>query len=284
MARAPEGMVWIASYPKSGNTWMRLLLANLFAEDGAPVDINSLALPGDIASSREVFEYQSLVDSHLLTDDEVDRLRPGVLEDYAARVDGERWMKCHDAYGRLADGTPILGRAARAALYLVRDPRDVAVSFAFHQSRDLEKVVPELDDAKDAMRSHAQVRQRLLTWSGHVASWLDQGDVPVHPIRYEDLLADTLGVFRRALDFLGVEYEPEEAARAVRHARFEELQRQELEKGFKERMRRQEMFFRQGEAGDWRRRLTQAQALAIETAHGEVMRRLGYEPAMEVQS
>ena len=75
--------VWLASYPKSGNTWFRLLVANLSADDGKPVDINDLPERGGIASARAPFDHLLLIDSGLLTHDEADSLRPRVYEELA---------------------------------------------------------------------------------------------------------------------------------------------------------------------------------------------------------
>ena len=111
-----------------------------------------------------------------------------------------------------------------------------------------------------------------------MASWLDQTDIPVHLIRYEDLQADTVGALRRALDFAGRPATDEEIRRAVAFADFAELRRQEQEKGFRETPARPGgLFFRRGEAGAWRDELTPEQVARIEAAHGPMMRRLGYE-------
>lgn len=278
MPLLPPGLVWIASYPKSGNTWMRLLLSNLVSASERPDDINDLTLSSPIATARAIFDDHSLLESVLLREDEADLLRPAVHDAQAAEAetDGSA-VKTHDAYTRLADGTPLLGRRARAALYLVRDPRDVAVSFAFHRSIDMDRSIQLLNNPAGRLNATPrQLRQRLLDWSGHAASWLDQTDVPTHLIRYEDLRADTVAVFRRALDFLGIRHAPEDAERAVRHSDFAELQRQEREKGFRERQKEQDMFFRRGEVGDWRNHLDEAQVRRIETAHAAMMVRLGY--------
>jgi aryl sulfotransferase len=66
--------IWLASYPKSGNTWMRALLGNVLAQDGAPSGID--ALLGAHASDRTRFDFVMLLDTGLLTHDEVDDLRP----------------------------------------------------------------------------------------------------------------------------------------------------------------------------------------------------------------
>ncbi|WP_448192476.1 sulfotransferase domain-containing protein [Azospirillum sp. sgz301742] len=282
MPTLPDGMVWLASYPKSGNTWMRALLSNLIGGADQPEDINDLALRDGIASGRGIFEEQTLVDSHLLTEGEAEALRPSVLDAYAVSRSGGALVKVHDAYTHLLDGTPLLGRAGRAALYLVRDPRDVAVSFAFHLSVSLDEAIDLMNNPTGSLwATNVQFRQLLTDWSGHVCGWLDQTDLPVHLIRYEDLWADTPGEFCRALDFLGIRYEEEAAVRAVRHADFAELQRQERRAGFRERAKGQTIFFRQGQVGDWRRHLSAAQVRTIETAHAAVMARLGYERMTE---
>lgn len=281
MLTLPSGLIWLASYPKSGNTWMRILLSNLFADTDQPENINTLSLRDGIASDRKTFEDDTLLDSHLLTVEEAEILRPTAHDDHAARSGGI-FVKTHDAYTLLADGTPLLGRAAQGALYLVRDPRDVAVSFAFHQSMTMERAANFIGMPNAALRANEkQFRQRLSDWSGHVRSWLDQSDVPVHLIRYEDLKADTLGVFCAALDFLSISYEREAAARAVRHADFDELRRQERAQGFRESQEGQAAFFRAGRTGDWRRHLNETQVRKIETDHAAMMTRLSYERVTE---
>jgi aryl sulfotransferase len=286
----PRGAVWIASYPKSGNTWMRILLANLTGGLDGPEDINRLSLYEDVASSRALFEDQTLVDSRLLLAHEIEAWRPAALDAYVTSRRSMAFIKGHDCWTHLPDGTPRLGRAARAALYLVRDPRDVAVSFSSYLAASLDWTIELMNSPGYTFgASDSQVRLRIDDWSGNVCSWLDQADVPVHPIRYEDLLADTAGVFRRALHFLGVSFENEaveedSVSRAVRHADFTELQRQEREKGFAEGSGKQEFFFRQGRGGNWRNHLTEAHIRRIESAHGTTMQRLGYELVTEMET
>ena len=278
MTGLPDGLVWLASFPKSGNTWLRVLLANLSAAHDGPADINApRTRGGGIASGRPPFEEDTLVDPSLLTDDEAERLRPA-FHDFRASQKDPQFVKTHDAFTRLTDGTPLLGSGARAALYVVRDPRDVAVSYSFFFDVDLEEAADELSDVDLVLpASRFQFRQKLLGWSGHVRSWLDQRSVPVHVVRYEDLLTDTAGELRRALEFVGVHASSEEIAASVRHSAFAELRRQEAERGFRERGARAQMFFREGRAGAWRERLPAALARKIERDHGEVMARLGYD-------
>lgn len=279
---AARPIVWLASFPKSGNTWFRIFLANLNAGEAGPADINNLDERGGIASSRYEFEEVTLLDSSLLAHDDVDRLRPRVYEAVAAETCEPRWIKVHDAYTATDEGEPLFGcGTARAAIYLVRDPRDIAVSLAHHHDTTIDAAIalmnrPGGEYCSDVTSLARQLRQKLNGWSGHVTSWLDQGDVPVHTVRYEDLLAEPVARFGAALKFANRPATDEEIARAVGHSDFAELQRQEAEKGFGERMPCAASFFRAGRAGGWRESLTRAQVDAIEQCHAAVMARLGY--------
>jgi aryl sulfotransferase len=297
------GFAWLASYPKSGNTWFRLLIANLAARD-EPADINAMPERGGIASGRGDFHFHTLIDSGLLTHDEADALRPRVYEAIArdgGADDGSddsrdksrlpRLIKAHDAYLDTPLGEPLLAaaRGASRAILIVRDPRDVAPSLANHRHSTIDAAIDFLVDreacfAAGARSQNAQLRQRLLDWSGHAASWLDQRDLPVHLVRYEDLKAAPVATFAAALDFLGCAFTADELEQAVDFASFERLQAQEKANGFAEWRSPDgtDLFFRRGESQGWRRELTPEQARRIEAAHAPMMARLGYGIDVEV--
>jgi aryl sulfotransferase len=282
--------VWLASYPKSGNTWFRMLVANLSATD-EPVDINSLRERGGLASARADFHFHTLIESGLLTHDEADGLRPRVYEAIADHTDDDdddalpKLVKVHDAYLDTPLGEPLLAgvRGACGAILIVRDPRDIAPSLANHMHSTIDEAIDFMNDrracfAGGARAQNAQFRQRLLDWSGHAASWLDQRDFPVHLARYEDLKAAPIDTFRAALNFAGRCFARAVMERAVDFASFERLQAQEKARGFAEwRSRRGDgAFFRQGQSQAWRRELTPDQAGRIEASHAPMMARLGY--------
>jgi aryl sulfotransferase len=281
--------VWLASYPKSGNTWFRLLAANLSAT-AEPVDINDMGERGGIASARGDFEFHTMLDSGLLSHDETDALRPRIYEAMAAddETDGVRLVKAHDAYLTTPLGEPLLAgaRAAAGAIVIVRDPRDIAASLANHRHTTIDAAIDFMADNEACLSGGTkaqltQLRQRLLHWSGHVASWLDQTDIPVHLVRYEDLQAEPLASFAAAMAFAGRDLALADAQRAVDFTRFERLQAQEVERGFVEWRPHGAgaLFFRRGETQAWRRELTAEQVQRIESAHGPMMRRLAYPPS-----
>ncbi len=289
--------VWLASYPKSGNTWMRMLIGCLSLKDVDTIDINQTAESGGIASARAPFDYVTLLESGLLTFDEIDRLRPRVYEaqeqnlrEHLTDEEDEpatTFVKAHDAYTLNSLGEPVLAGAlgARGAILVVRDPRDVVASLANHNQSTLDEAIESMNRPNDALcarpgRQHNQLRQIMLGWSGHTASWLDQQDIPVHLVRYEMLKQDTVNTFMQAMAFGGRVVTVAEAERAVRLADFSQLQAKEQEQGFGERPPRVTAFFRKGQMGGWRDELTEDQVRRVEEAHAPMMERLGYERSL----
>jgi hypothetical protein len=284
--------IWLASYPKSGNTWLRVLIANLNASDGVPVNINNLPVDQSLASAREPFDHFLLIDSGLLTHEEIDGLRPRLYEELAGRqspgssAEHIHVAKVHDAYTVIPQGEPLLAgtRGAAGAIVIVRDPRDIALSLANHRGTTVDEAITFLNDPNATFsggldRLPRQLRQKLLSWSQHVESWLEQRDIPIHLVRYEDLAADTVGVFRSALLFAGISVADKGIERAVSFSQFAVLQQQERESGFYEAPRpfRGSVFFRRGQPGGWRDELMSSQVARIEAEHAPMMRRLGYQ-------
>jgi hypothetical protein len=277
-----KGIVWLASYPKSGNTWFRTFLTNLLRDDDRPADINHLG-GGPIASARIPFDEALGYDSGEMTFEEVDRLRPEVYVYLARQAKETLFCKVHDAYTFLPDGRPLIPpEATQCALYFIRNPLDVAVSFAHHSGHDrFGKVIRRMAEAEDSFcetdaTEPNQLRQKLLSWSGHVVSWVDAPGIRVRVIRYEDMKLRTEETFTEAVRFAGLAVDSSRIRKAIEFSRFEELQAQERKSGFGEKMPLARSFFRKGEVGSWREKLTADQAAAIVASHGDVMRRFGY--------
>lgn len=171
--------------------------------------------------------------------------------------------------------------ATLGALYILRNPLDVASSAANHWNCSIDHAIvnmgnPDTRFARSRKKMAAQLEQRLLNWSGHVLSWADAPGLNCLTIRYEDMLQDPLNTFSRAAAFLQMPKDPQRIEKAIRFSAFSELSRQEAEKGFYERPQHTARFFQQGKSGGWREQLTAEQVARIVAEHGEVMRRFGY--------
>jgi len=275
-------IVWLASYPKSGNTWFRTFLTNFLRDTDKPADINDLE-GGPIASARKGFDEAVGYDSGELTPDEADALRPEVYIHQACRSEETLYCKVHDAYTFLPDGRPMIPpEATEAALYFIRNPLDVSVSYASHGgSSNYDRIVrfmgdPEACVARSEFSEMGQLRQRLLSWSRHVLSWQNVPGIRVKVIRYEDMKQQPEVTFTEAVRFLGLPDQPERIRKAILFSSFEELQKQEQSKGFRERLPRAKNFFRKGRIGSWREALNPAQTARLIADHSEVMRQWGY--------
>jgi aryl sulfotransferase len=274
--------VWLASYPKSGNTWMRIML-NSLRQDGKPVDIND-DQNASILSRRELEQHFG-VESSDLTRDEIDAVRPE-LHRAIARASKEEliFRKVHDKCWSNSAGERIFPpEVSLGAIYIVRDPRDVAVSAAHYYDVDLDESVSWLAEgmrtiARSVRKLNAQLRQPLGSWSEHVTSWLDYAAMPVLLVRYEDMLADSAAELTRVVDFLGLseKFSPETMAKVAEAHTFSTLRAQEQERGFRGNLPETQQFFRQGRSGEGKERLASAQIRQIEAQHGAIMARLGY--------
>ena len=281
-----KAVVWLASYPKSGNTWMRLLLANLLSNRNEPISINDIELNTRSLVRRTDIEDLTLIDTDLLTPDESLLLRARIAVAIIAEAAAKQellFVKTHDAYCCLPDGTPFLGQAGpRKAIYVVRDPRDVAVSLSFHMSCTVDKAIEYLSNERFCIPNiekqlTSQLPQHLLSWSNHVTSWIKQQDVLIHIIRYEDLREEPFSVFSAAVAFLGIDASRERIEQAIRFSDFATLQEQEIQKDFCERHPNSSArFFREGRAGGWIDVLTERQSATIVANHQEAMMQLGY--------
>jgi aryl sulfotransferase len=275
---------WLASYPKSGNTWMRMMLRSL-RNNGAPVDINESDQQSTILS-RSDFEEFFGAESSDLTQNEIDAVRPA-LHRAMARASKESLIlrKVHDRCWFTASGEPVFPpEVSRGAVYIVRDPRDVAVSAAHHFHIDVEESVRQMGNsnriiARSSKRLETQLSQPLGSWSEHVVSWLDHAVMPVLLVRYEDMLVDSTKELARVVEFLGLsrKFNREACAIAAAQSDFTKLRQQEEEGGFKEKPpAATTLFFRQGRSGEGKKILPPSLTQKIVLDHSEAMARLGY--------
>ena len=270
-------IVWLASYPKSGNTWMRAFLANLFRNPDAPVGINDLHRFAFGDARADFYETVAGRPLEEISDAELHALRPKVHRLIAAKRPETLFVKTHNASLAL-EGVPLITpEVTAAAIYIIRNPLDVTLSYAHHFGLSLEETVEAMaSPSNQVLTVGRNVFQHIADWSGHVESWTGAAGLACHVVRYEDLVRQPGKTFGKVVKFLRLPPNPARLAKAVRFSAFETLARQEQEAGFIERSKNTDRFFRKGRVGEWREALSPETVEKVVEAHGAVMRKFGY--------
>ena len=272
------GILWMASYPKSGNTWLRAFLANYLKNSSAPMPIDDLrhfilgdglAGPFEKVAGRPVDE---------MTAEEIQALRPKVHEMFAYSSSETVFVKTHNAISIL-DGIPtITPEFTSGAIYIVRNPLDVAVSYAHHYGIDYDSAIDAMGSDELVAPPHGnQVHQYLGSWSTNVRSWTTAPGLKRHVMRYEDMAIKPEKTWRALIKFLELPLERPRLKKAIKFSSFKELANQEKKDGFVEAVPiGNRTFFRKGKAGVWRKELSADQIKRLIDDHGEVMTDHGY--------
>lgn len=265
---------FIASYPKSGQTWLRLFL--IAHEDPDRFDINVRPPHHLQDTDRAYHERVSPAPLDQLSEKEMFAIRGAALV-HMIRDHGTPYLKTHAANITLdwQDNVIPVGLTDRA-VYVVRDPRDVAISFADHEGWSIDETIEAMADQVRVIQKPGGVRQPLASWSLHVRSWMREMPFNVCVVRYEDLVVDAGKIFRQVLEFLEIPFDPWKFRSALDVTSFENLANDERKHGFKAKSEHQKRFFRSGRSGVWRDVLTPDQVARMEADHGEVMRALRY--------
>ena len=244
--------VFLTSYPRSGNTWTRFLLGNLIYQDEPVTFLNIEARVPEIYFNSD----------HRMRD----LPRPRIL-------------KSHECFQPFYPNI----------IYIVRDPRDVAVSFYHHNLKagNIPDQYP-MDDFVNRFLG-AEFDRKWGTWADHVQSWLlmRQHDPGFILLRYEDMKLDTEHELLRVADFLrqrslhDIDSRPQKLRRAIELSSPERMRKLEKEQGgewvLTKSTRSDKPFVRSATAGKWKSVLSPASVMAIEKAWGSIMRELGYE-------
>jgi estrone sulfotransferase len=227
--------VFIVSYPRSGNTWVRFLFANLLGRQGEEIDFYSVH-----QHVPEVGRHESIIE----------------------RLQHPRLIKSHSPY------VPEYSKV----IYIVRDGRDVYVSYYFYNSKRL----PHGTTFKEFLK---RTDHFPCLWSEHVSSWLfdrpESSNVLV--VRFEDLISNCLAQLERMCRFIGLERNTEELRSAVSAASFSNLHRLETERGRPYAGEQTQIFTRSGNIGDWHGYFGIEEKQIYKSREGHVLIQAGYE-------
>ena len=275
-----RNIVWIASYPKSGSTWLRCLLtAIMFPED--PLDINRL-IGGSYQLDRQALDDHSAIESANMSFDELIPYRADFHRSLAEQADGMLFLKTHNRYlGPDDNGVLFPGEISRGAIYVVRDPVDIIPSLAHHEGRDFAWTVDRLNDCGATLnrwpdKTSPSLPEWMDNWSGHVASWLDQTAIPICLVRYEDLHQNAHETFAKVLAFCGIATSAAQIDTAIQACALSRLKEKEISSPFREAVTSTRPFFRSGTIGEGHRKISSAALESILYNHIGQMERLGY--------
>lgn len=272
-----KSIVWLASYPKSGNTWTRIFLANYLTNAKDPVPINQVHKFGMGDSIPKTYRMVGGANVDTMNVNVTLGLRDRVLQGIVANNADVNLVKTHNI-NKPALGTDLIpAKFTRSAIYIMRNPLDLVLSYARHYGMSIDDTVTAISHPDHVNQpDETTVFQFLGSWSDHVESWTKATPFPTCVLRYEDMLTDPHGAFTKVLQNIGVPVEPERLDRAVKHSSFKEVSRQEKKDGFAERSRHSERFFSKGTSDNWKTELTEEQVSKIRKAHRKVMKKHGY--------
>lgn len=273
-------LLWIASYPKSGNTWLRAFIENYLRNQSKPVDINTLfRIRQAEAKAYRYAPYVTGGDTTSLSVEDICALRPRVQADIARDAKGTVFLKTHNYRGEFA-GYPLQNAAVTSgAIYIVRNPLDIVISLARYFDLGIDEAIDYMaEEATGTANEKENVPQIISSWSIHVQSWTQEPRPEILVLRYEDMLGNPVKAFRKLVSFLGQPRDPERLKKAIRFSSFDQLRLQESRSGFIEKHENANSFFRQGRKNQWSSKLTDEQIRRVIDCHREQMTRLKYLP------
>ena len=270
-------IVWIASYPKSGNTWVRAFLHEILRQDGGAFDLGRMAQTAGNEASIDNYRAIDPRPWSRWTPGEVSRARPAAQAAFARRHGHVVFCKTHLAVLRSRGQSTINMDVTAGAIYIVRNPLDIAPSYADHQGVPLDIAIDLMNlENHETPSTSSHVSELLGSWSQNVETWTRRSLPGLHVMRYEDMLASPVATFSDLAAFLKLKVLRRRIKEAVRTTSFGNLRRQEDEKGFGERSAPQKRFFRQGRAGTWRTELSAGQVREIASRNEAMMRKFDY--------
>ncbi|MEE9327780.1 MAG: sulfotransferase domain-containing protein [Cocleimonas sp.] len=265
-------ITWIASFPRSGNTWIRALITAY--NNGGEIHINNIMQTGD--KNPEYYDdiINRPINDWAMSDQAL--IKPAAMMRMLEDADGNLMLKTHDCNIDLSGVAQIPHDITRAAIYIVRDPRDLALSFKNHyNSASINDAIDTLLDNKSLMRfPNKGLYTPQLSWAIHVSSWMRELPYPVYALRYEDLLTKPFDILSEIIKFLGLDYDAELVTKSIESCQFDKLRKQEEKEGFREGVGQE--FFHKGESQRWKQELAPKLQDRIISACRKEMQSLGY--------
>ena len=282
-------IIWLASYPKSGNTWVRSFLTSLLYNKKNEANLKDLV---NIQQYPLRSHFTNLVSK---IDDLSELSSNWILSQKIINQDKKiKFFKTHHALCKFKNSYFTNGEVSLGVVHIVRDPRNVISSILYHYSKkNYEEAKDFLFDERKAIGKRfdpndPEVNRNIFTvlssWKNHYTSW-KQFKKNYLLIKYEDLLSNPKDEFYNLSNYLSkllsIEFENNKINHAIKSNSFENLKKLEKEGGFEEAVSDKETgekkeFFNLGPANDWSKLLSSELRESIEREFEVEMRELGY--------
>ena len=280
-------ILWIASYPKSGNTLMRSLISSLIYSDDGHFSFPVL----ENIKQLDIDYFYKFV-QQLNNDDYKDLNKLDIISKYweisqkkSYDVEKRFIFKTHAANLMINNFKYTDENRSLGLIYIVRDPRDVAVSYSYFNNAGLVKTIERLKNNRAVLvNSNNKIIVPLSSWDNHVKSW-NMLNVPKYIIRYEDLILDKKKYLLEIIDFLEntlkikLKISKEKLSNILDSTSFTKLQKTEKETGyyaFSDKKNSDWQFFRKGTSNQWLSELSQLQIEDINNTFGDTMKKYKY--------
>ena len=268
-------IIWLASYPKSGNTWVRSFLSHYIYGNNKAFEFKLL---DNIKKFPDINILNDLKINYENTNELIENWTS--IQDYINLNNKLNFLKTHNAFCTI-NGNPFTNSSnTLAAIYIVRDPRDVLVSFSNHFGLDLKKTLEimkseEFWETEDKFNSF---RSSLFgSWKTNYKSWVSNKTLDTFVIRYEDLISNPFESFSKMIDFLknksGLRYDEKSISFSLKETNFRNLSDLEKKNGFNEASKT--LFFRKGSFKQWAN-LDKKLISNLEENFGDLMNDLNY--------
>ena len=257
---------WIASYPKSGNTWLRTLISSYYYSDDGIYSDNIIKRIGQFPEKMHFTDFD--YNKNIVTDTS----RFWIKAQEKINKDKKlKFFKTHNTFGALNNNHFTDNKNSIGAIYIIRDPRNVITSLMNHYELDNEQAIKWMTNEKNYIYDVSKFKedgysdfQFVSSWNTNYKSWTVQKKIPIKFIKYEDLLNQTFAVFKDVINFINITTRNNEKIKidklknSVKSTFFDKLQDMEKKNGFSEAITSKKNnkkipFFNMGPKNDWKK-------------------------------
>ena len=270
--------IFLASYPKSGNTWLRSIIGNFynFEKEFSLNDLKSIPLLS-IKKHFNEFQNKVYINNNELHFDWVSQNIIKCQKILNNKLNHLNIFKTHSVrHKNFTNETVNAG-----FIYIVRDPRDIIVSLKNFSGKEIDKTIDEFLFSKSLMITTNGAQELLSTWELNVQSWLNYTSVPRLIIKYEDLKLNPKEIILNIKEFLNkihsfhINLNDKDIDKIIENTNFNNLKKLEDKNGFDEASKHSK-FFRSGNSNQWKDILSKTQLQFIENNLETLMKHFNY--------